>query len=183
MFLIALVFHPRVRVRYLNACNVIDQHNKIQKYDLALEKYWVKHSGCFRLATTVTLSVGTTDAKLLFWHGVSEQIRDNKIIMREYNSSTVYDCFNNPFPFYCGIQALNLSPVPIYDSPHPNKRARYTAAIACLGEVNFLAINRQPQHTLGLFSSYWRSLLHHVLPSTPTLTQLMCMSTIIDSQN
>ena len=30
------------------------------KYDLALEKCWVKQSGCFRLATTVKLIVGIT---------------------------------------------------------------------------------------------------------------------------
>ena len=51
----------------------------MRKSDLALDKYWVTQSGYFRLAITVALGVGITDGKLLFCHGISEQIMDNKI--------------------------------------------------------------------------------------------------------
>ena len=58
----------------------------------------VTQSGYFRLATTVVLGVGITDKKILFCRGISEVIVDKKIVMREYNGRTAYDCFNNTFP-------------------------------------------------------------------------------------
>ena len=36
----------------------MDQNNKIQKYEVALKKYWVTQSVYFRLATTVELGMG-----------------------------------------------------------------------------------------------------------------------------
>ena len=61
---------PHLLVRYFNACNEIDKHNKMQKSELALEKYLGWQSGCFILATTVALGMGVTDGKLLFCHGI-----------------------------------------------------------------------------------------------------------------
>ena len=51
--------------------------------DLYIDKYWVKHIGYFRLATTVALGMGITDGELLFCHGVSEVNVDNNILMRD----------------------------------------------------------------------------------------------------
>ena len=68
--------------RYFNACNTIDNHTRMRKCDIALDKYWVTQSGYFRLATTVLLGMGITDEKLLFYHVISEQRRDKKIIMK-----------------------------------------------------------------------------------------------------
>ena len=62
---------------YLNACNAIDNNNRIHKSDLALDKYWVTQNGYFRLATTVKLGMGNTDGSILFCHGVSEGSVDN----------------------------------------------------------------------------------------------------------
>ena len=98
----------------------------MRQYDLVLEKYWISQSGYFRLATTVVLGMGITDGKLVLCCGVSEQSRDKKLLMREYNSRTVYDCFKNSFPVDFGIPDLNLPPMPIDNSPHLNKRARHT---------------------------------------------------------
>ena len=56
--------------RYSSACNTIENHNRMQKYDLALDKYLVTQSGYFRLATTVALGICIADVKLLFCHGV-----------------------------------------------------------------------------------------------------------------
>ena len=61
--------------RYLNACNGIYNH---KQPDPSLDKYWVTQSGYFIPATTVALGMGTTDAKLLLCHGISEQSRDKK---------------------------------------------------------------------------------------------------------
>ena len=65
--------------RYFNACNAIDNHNRMRQSDLALEKYWVTQSGYFILATTVALGMGITDGKLLYFHGVAEGNMDKKI--------------------------------------------------------------------------------------------------------
>ena len=54
----------------------------MRKYDIDLDKYWVTQSGYFRLATTVSLGMGITDGKLLFYRVISEQRRDNKILMK-----------------------------------------------------------------------------------------------------
>ena len=55
---------------------MIDNHNRIQQYDLVIEKYWVTYGGYFILATTVELGFGITGGKLLFCHGISEESAD-----------------------------------------------------------------------------------------------------------
>ena len=44
---------------------------------------------------------------------------------RQYNSSTVYDWFNDPFPDDCGSQYLNISTITIGDRPQLDKISRY----------------------------------------------------------
>ena len=51
----------------------------MRKSDPALEKYWVKQSGYFSLATTVEFGMGITDGKLLYCRGVSKLNVDGKI--------------------------------------------------------------------------------------------------------
>ena len=85
------VFFPRFLGRYYNACNAIDNHNRMRQSDIALDKYWVTQSGYFRLATTVLLGISVTDGKLLYCHGVVEGNVDKKISTLEYNNRTVYD--------------------------------------------------------------------------------------------
>ena len=65
-FPVCPIFRPRLLGRYFNAFNAIDNHNRILKSDLALEKYWVTHSDYFRLVTTVELGMEITYGKLLF---------------------------------------------------------------------------------------------------------------------
>ena len=76
-------FCPRIIVRSYNAYNSIDQHSKMHKYGLTLDKYWMTQSGYFRIGTTVALGVGITNAKLLFCCGVSEENRDKEMIMKK----------------------------------------------------------------------------------------------------
>ena len=64
--------------RYFNACNTIDNHNRIRQSNLALKEYFVTQSGYFRFATTVALGVGITYRNLLYYHGVSEGNVDRK---------------------------------------------------------------------------------------------------------
>ena len=85
------VVRPHLIGSYFNACNMIDNHNRIRQSDIALEKYFVTQSECFRLATTVALGMGITDRKLLYCHGLSEVNMDRKISTLEYNNRTVYD--------------------------------------------------------------------------------------------
>ena len=120
------VVNPHFPDRYLNAFNESDNHNRIWQYDLALDKYGVKQSGYFILETTVSLGMGITDEKLLFYHGISEGSVDKQFSTIEYNNRKVYDCFNNLFPDDFGIPDLNLPPIIIDDRPNLDKRARYT---------------------------------------------------------
>ena len=99
--------------RYFNVCNDINQYKKMHKYYLAVDKYIVAHIGYFRFLTTSVLTMGITYAKLLFCHSISEQNRYKEILMKYFNDRTVYDCFNNPFVFYCCVPALNTPPIPI----------------------------------------------------------------------
>ena len=82
---------PRLLGRHFNEFNAIENHNMMQKSDLALNKYWITQSGYFRLATTVALGMGITYGKLLYCHGVSEGNVDRKISTLEYNNRTLYD--------------------------------------------------------------------------------------------
>ena len=57
----------------------------MQKYDLALDKYWVTQISYFRIGTKVTLNMGIIYVKLLLCCVISGGHRDKKITMREYN--------------------------------------------------------------------------------------------------
>ena len=78
---------------YFNSCNEIYNHNRMHKSDLVLDKYWLTQSGYFILLITVTLGMGITYGELLFFHVVSDQARDKKFSMREYNSRIVHYFF------------------------------------------------------------------------------------------
>ena len=94
---------------------MIDNHNSICQSDLSLDKYWLKQSSYFRLATTVALGVGIIDGKLMYCHGASEVNVDKKISTLEYNNRKVYECFNNPFTVYFGSPAMHLPPITVDD--------------------------------------------------------------------
>ena len=98
----------------------------MRQSDITLDEYWVTHSGHSRLTTTVALGTRITYGKLLFYHGISEGSVDKKFSTREYKNMTVYDCFNNTFPYYCSRPALNISTITIDDGPLPHKLSRYT---------------------------------------------------------
>ena len=91
----------------------------MRQYDLALDKYWVTHSGYFRFATTVVLGIGITDWELLHYLGVAEGNVEKKISTLEYNNRTIYDCFNNLFTVDFGSPAMHLPPITIDDIPPP----------------------------------------------------------------
>ena len=69
--------------RYFSACNEIDNNNMMQQSEPAIEKYWVTQSKYFIFATTVTLGMGITYGKLLFFRFISGGNRDNQTTMRE----------------------------------------------------------------------------------------------------
>ena len=134
------VARPNLIDRYFNPFNAIDNHNRMRKSDLSVDKYWMTHNGYFILSTTAALGTGIKNGKILSCHSISEGSEDNKISTRGYNERTVYDCFNNPFPDDCGSPYLNLPPITIYDIPHPDKIARYTpdmipSAISIASEI------------------------------------------------
>ena len=110
---------------YFNACNAIENKNRMRQYDLSIEKYWVTQSGYFRLATTVASGIGIKDGEILYCRGVAKGNEDKKISTLEYNNRTVYECFNNPFTADFGSPAMHLPPITTDDRPPPHKRARY----------------------------------------------------------
>ena len=95
-------------------------------YDPALDKCWVTQSGYFRLAAAVLLVMGKTYSKLLFCHGISDQIRDKKIPMIYYKIRMVYEFSNNTFLGDCGMSGFSIPSMPLYDISRPNKRAHST---------------------------------------------------------
>ena len=60
------------------------------KSDIDLEKYWVTHSGYFKLATTVAFGTGIKYGKIILYHEISKGSVDKKISIREYNNREVY---------------------------------------------------------------------------------------------
>ena len=71
--------------------------------------------------------MGIIYLKLLLCHGVPDQSKDKKIPMRKYNYGTVYDCFNNNFLVDYSTLDLTPTPIPIDDSPRPNKISWYNS--------------------------------------------------------
>ena len=120
------VVSPHLLVRYFNACNAIENHNRMRKTDTALDQYWVTHSGYFRLATTLALGMGIIYVKILFCHGISQESEGGNISMGDYKNRTVYDFFDNIFPDYFGSLELNLPPITIDDRPRLHKISRHT---------------------------------------------------------
>ena len=59
------VVRPHLLGRYFNACNAIENHNRMRQSYILLDKYWVTQTVYFRLATTVALGMVITDGKLL----------------------------------------------------------------------------------------------------------------------
>ena len=90
------VVFPHLLGRYFNACNALENHNRMPQSDMALEKYWITQSGCFRLATTVALGMGIIYGNLLYCHGVAEGNVDKKISTLEYKKRKFYDCLIIP---------------------------------------------------------------------------------------
>ena len=90
--------------------------------------------------------------------------------MREYNDRKFYDFFNNPFPFYCGSPDLNLSPMPMGDSPHPNKRARYTSdplpdSISVTSVNNVSTLTTPSGYPQVIVINYYDPKNHHTIMS------------------
>ena len=87
--------HPVVRPHlvgsYFNASDAIENHNRMQYYGIAPDKYWLTQRGYFRIKTTVELGIDITYRKLLFCHSISEESADNKNSTGDYNIRTVYD--------------------------------------------------------------------------------------------
>ena len=79
-------------VIYFRVYNSTEKYNRIQKSEISLYKYWVKHSGYFRLVPTVVLGMGITYGKLPLCCGISDKIRENKISMRDYNYRIFMSC-------------------------------------------------------------------------------------------
>ena len=128
--------------------------------DIELDKYWVTHSGHFRLATTLVLGIFITDDKLLYCRIVEEGNMDRKFSTLEFKNSTVYYCFNNPFTDKFCTPALNLPPI----IPCSHKRARYTpdlipAAISIASEKYFSTLTT-PSYSLDILSSNNTNILH-----------------------
>ena len=60
---------PHVCHLYFSSCNVIDVLNQSHQGDLALEKHWITHNGCFHIVTTLFGMTVVADAwKGYFWH-------------------------------------------------------------------------------------------------------------------
>ena len=57
--------------RYLNAYNVMYNHNIIQQSEKALDKYWFNQSCYFIVATIVALIMVITYGNILSCHGIS----------------------------------------------------------------------------------------------------------------
>ena len=64
---------------YFNACNTIENQNRILKPEIVVKKYCVTQSGYFRLATEVSLVMGIVDGKILYCHVVAEVNADKMI--------------------------------------------------------------------------------------------------------
>ena len=70
--------------------------------------------------------MGITDGNLLLYNGNLEQIKDNKILMREYNIRAIYDWFINHFLVDFYIPDFNLTPMSIADITWASNISCYT---------------------------------------------------------
>ena len=112
--------------------------------------------------------MGIIYGKLILCHVISEGNVDKKISRREYNNWTVYNCFNNTFPVYCGSTDLNLPLITIDDRPLLHKRSRYTSdlivdTISVVSKNSVSSLTNpfdSPQH---LLLTYYDHNSHHAM--------------------
>ena len=97
------------------------------QHDLVLEKYSVKHSGYFSLATITEQVGGIIDANIVLYPVIPDQRGDKEIMMRDYDGITVYECFKTPLTVDCGTPYFNIPPMTIDVSTHPNRGSLYTS--------------------------------------------------------
>ena len=63
----------------------------MRDYGIAINKYWVTHIGYFILTTKLALVIWITYVKFIFCNDILDKSRENKIKIRYYNYSVVYD--------------------------------------------------------------------------------------------
>ena len=76
------VVFPILPDRYSNACNLIDNHNRICQHNKVLDEDCVSHNGYCRLVTKVSLVIGITYTNLLLCNGIYEKIIDKNVLLR-----------------------------------------------------------------------------------------------------
>lgn len=87
------VTRPSILSNYFGRSNVIDKHNQVRQFELALEKYWVTRSGWFRIATTV-IGITVTD----MWKAVKFAVKDKElsgISIIDFADLVAFDCMHN----------------------------------------------------------------------------------------
>jgi hypothetical protein len=87
------VLRPDVISKYFNACNVIDSHNQVRQYELALEKQWIVHDGWFRIITTI-IGMTVTDCWRAYKHALPLK-KHKEITVKEFADRMAYDCIKN----------------------------------------------------------------------------------------
>ena len=86
---------PAIISKYFGRSNVIDTHNHLRQFLLRLEKYWVTHSGWFRIDTTL-IGMTVTDCYLLLRRQSSNQRMKNQTLAQFVDNLT-WELLNNPY--------------------------------------------------------------------------------------
>jgi hypothetical protein len=86
------VQRPDVISKYFNDSNVIDSHNQVRQYELALEKRWIVENCWFRVDTTL-IGMTVTDC----WRAYKQAMPDKKkaITIKDFADRMAYDCIHN----------------------------------------------------------------------------------------
>jgi hypothetical protein len=86
---------PDVISKYFSDSNVIDSHNHVRQYELALEKRWIIFDCYFRINTTL-IGMTVADAWRAYKH-VMPHKRDKEMTINEFADRVAYDCIHNPY--------------------------------------------------------------------------------------
>ena len=104
----------------LSAANMIDRHNQVRQFELALEKRWLTQNPYFRLHTTI-IGINVVDCYKLSEHHdiINHRIPNNeyKMTMTQFASVLANQLINNVDRILCFYSPLSQEVTSLLDAP------------------------------------------------------------------
>ena len=118
---------PAIIRTYFNWSNLVDVHNQARQFELALEKYWITHSGWSWLVTTMFVFVAADCWKVYCFH-LNQRHQHKRMEIQEFTDMLSKGMLENNF------SKLTLEDQVLHMPINANNKADITFVSALSGE-------------------------------------------------